>query len=753
MVAKLYYKRGGLYKAVAATYFKKNGVYQAIVGVAKKITGAYEEKPVLNLSFMGPPTLDPRITFTRADTRSCATYFGSDGLMKVQGANLLTYSANFSNVVWTPAGCTATYSDTNRVVLLIPSNGVSTVGNDSLGGISNNGSGTSALQYTYSIYAKNAGAGYLRIRESASTGGRVKISLTDGSQVGENGWTSGQFTVVTTNVGNGWWRVAVTRTPTTTLGLNWKAGIDVGNGVAGIYLWQPQLELGSTATTYSPTYGTATAGPRFDYDPTVPVGVTGGELAPTMDASWTRHVSVTVGTEAFVFTNTPTSANGAYKVVALAAGKTYKLTLTVSDYVSGTVAIWLGGQHTSAQVPNLSANGTISFNAKVETLYNGNLIIGTNSGTTTATVTGISVQEVTFAPKGLLIEESRANTITASNAFSNNGGASATTAVQNAVGVTGAVDAWTITEGASTLNQYGAVSIAAVSAGLVYTLSAFVKPGTATRCQIAVGSALSDVYANFNLSGAGSVYASGGASLVANSAGITALAGGWYRVYVTFTASAATGVAVVSHINSNTATRLPSYLGTGLTMFTYGMQIEVGAFPTSYIPTTTVAVTRAADNASMTGTNFSSWYNQAAGSFLAEASIPFPENGLFPTVCEVSDSTSANKANCFLAGTASNTQPGMNMMTASVSQVNTTAVTLTPYGVVSKAAWGIASNDCAIVSGGGAVTKDVLATLPSATQLKIGSSYIGGSLLNGHIRRISYYNTRLTDAQLQALTT
>lgn len=40
------------------------------------------------------------------------------------------------------------------------------------------------------------------------------------------------------------------------------------------------------------------------------------------------------------------------------------------------------------------------------------------------------------------------------------------------------------------------------------------------------------------------------------------------------------------------------------------IQYEIGAFPTSYIPTTTAAVTRSADTTSITGTNFSSWYNQ-----------------------------------------------------------------------------------------------------------------------------------------------
>jgi len=42
-------------------------------------------------------------------------------------------------------------------------------------------------------------------------------------------------------------------------------------------------------------------------------------------------------------------------------------------------------------------------------------------------------------------------------------------------------------------------------------------------------------------------------------------------------------------------------------------QLEEGSFPTSYIPTTGTALTRSADEASISGTNFSSWYNQSEG--------------------------------------------------------------------------------------------------------------------------------------------
>ena len=49
-------------------------------------------------------------------------------------------------------------------------------------------------------------------------------------------------------------------------------------------------------------------------------------------------------------------------------------------------------------------------------------------------------------------------------------------------------------------------------------------------------------------------------------------------------------------------------------------QLELGAFATSVIPTTSATVTRAADVASITGSNFSSWYNQTEGTVFVDGS-------------------------------------------------------------------------------------------------------------------------------------
>jgi hypothetical protein len=61
-------------------------------------------------------------------------------------------------------------------------------------------------------------------------------------------------------------------------------------------------------------------------------------------------------------------------------------------------------------------------------------------------------------------------------------------------------------------------------------------------------------------------------------------------------------------------------------------------------------------------------------------------------------------------------------------------------------------NDVALSSNGGAALTDTLATVPTVNQLGVGGFTPTAAYLNGHIRQIAYYNTRLTNATLQALT-
>jgi hypothetical protein len=75
----------------------------------------------------------------------------------------------------------------------------------------------------------------------------------------------------------------------------------------------------------------------------------------------------------------------------------------------------------------------------------------------------------------------------------------------------------------------------------------------------------------------------------------------WQRFTLTVTRAATAGLYVGINV------------GNAKNIYIWGAQLEAGSFPTSYIPTVASTVTRAAEVASMTGTNFSSWYRQDQG--------------------------------------------------------------------------------------------------------------------------------------------
>lgn len=179
------------------------------------------------------------------------------------------------------------------------------------------------------------------------------------------------------------------------------------------------------------------------------------------------------------------------------------------------------------------------------------------------------------------------------------------------------------------------------------------------------------------------------------------------------------------------------------------VQNENGAFATSAIPTTTVAVARVADVAVMTGTNFSSWYNQPAGTFVAEFQ-------LLPGVIGVTGNR--------VALSADNTSTAQSIIlyrnVSNVARTDVTAVSAmyssnvgTVVAGVNKLGLSATLNDFAACLNGGTVVLDTLGSMPTPTQMRIGWDGQGTNYLNGHIRKIKFSNVAKSDVDLQTLTT
>jgi hypothetical protein len=219
------------------------------------------------------------------------------------------------------------------------------------------------------------------------------------------------------------------------------------------------------------------------------------------------------------------------------------------------------------------------------------------------------------------------------------------------------------------------------------------------------------------------------------------------RVTNTFTAANASTAFVAATLVANFTNDLP----VDFTLRIGLPQLEQGAFATSVIPTTTTALTRNADVASMTGTNFSSWYNQSSGSMFVEFSLSQPASGGNQFLVRASDNSYNNAVVDNVASTGF-----VQLVTASggVFDGSASAAVAVSANTNTKFCGAYATNDIAACKDGGTVATDTSATIPTAlTRFDIGSDHAGVNRVKaGYIRRIAYYPVRLANTTLQALT-
>ena len=368
--------------------------------------------------------------------------------------------------------------------------------------------------------------------------------------------------------------------------------------------------------------------------------------------------------------------------------------------------------------------------------------VGSNGLIQTAAINAprFDFNPITLAPLGLLIEEQRTNLLLQSEDFS-------TTWLP--VGATVTTNTTVAPDGTTTGDTIAAATTASyVRQAVTFTgngsksYSVFVKAGTATVSRLVLRDTTPTAA---NRGGVNLTWTAGVPSGVATDGGtlegIDAYPNGWYRVR-----AVATGVVAA---NANEFRFSPdTAVGTGTTIF-WGAQTENGAFATSYIPTVASQVTRTADIAVMTGTNFSSWYNASEGTFVAsfEASP-----NTFTTYVAASNGVVAQNSMHMDNDGAGNMRSAYYSGSSAVALLGLGAVGT--IGAVNRMATAYKVNDFAASRNGGAVVTDTLGAVPvGVTQLNIGADPSGAAtnVSNTHIRSITYYNTRFPNAQLPGL--
>ncbi len=375
---------------------------------------------------------------------------------------------------------------------------------------------------------------------------------------------------------------------------------------------------------------------------------------------------------------------------------------------------------------------------------------------------------VTGESLGLLIEGGRTNLILRSTTLSSHGTSlyATRTLTSETTSPDGTFNAYKIIgNSGSTLRQSLNSNTFTMNANTSYTISVFLK-GTASRRYATLWF---DNTSPGNAPVEGVFY--GASSFIdlltgtSSNPSITKMipyGNGWYRCYVTATVGASNLTNVVLQVsignpNNFLDTESPNIyknVGDGSSgIYYWGPQLEVGAFPTSYIPTQASTVTRFADVARIEGANFSSWYRQDEGTVFAEATSNQLHGGTnqFPRIASLSDGTTATRIDLFYRVLSAYTDAGYSVANSNVIQAS---FDTNRQSNGTRLSVGYQINNFAFVQAGSILSgaTDNSGTVPVVNQLSIGRRSGTDFLLTGTIKRITYWPKRLPNSQLQALT-
>lgn len=343
---------------------------------------------------------------------------------------------------------------------------------------------------------------------------------------------------------------------------------------------------------------------------------------------------------------------------------------------------------------------------------------------------------VTGESKGLLIEEARTNLIDYSEDFTGYNLGNTLLSSDTVIAPDGTLTAAKLYEDTIS-SQYRIRKDVSVTAGTA-TYSIYVKKAQKQYFSIYPQNA-GTAYAIFDLDST-SIIDTGGTDYLDSA--IEDVGNGWYRCAISLDVTTGT-LETYLYLSSDTVAA-PTYTGDGYSgIYIWGAQLEAGSFATSYIPTSGSQVTRSADSADMTGTNFSSWFRQDEGTVYVDFSAV--DDGNSARVLNFDSGNDNDTRAVFLSGTSSKIYNRANATT----DINAAVVA----SLEAKVAFGYANNDSAGSGNGSTIVSDNECYIsPKINALRIGRRRSNTNRMNGTIKKIAYYPLRLTNAELQALT-
>lgn len=344
--------------------------------------------------------------------------------------------------------------------------------------------------------------------------------------------------------------------------------------------------------------------------------------------------------------------------------------------------------------------------------------------------------------KGLLIEPAATNLVLQSEDFSNAAWTKTRSSVtaNSIIAPNGFLTADKLIEDTTASTTHYVISAVsfAVDNEAEYAASVYLKAGERTKAEVLVVFG-STIYAQgFDLSD-GTVYqVSIGGTAVATNSTIESVGNGWYKCSLKQTTNGTTGSFRVILNNGSKVV----YTGDG-TSGVYAFGAQMTKTNSSYIPTTSAAVTRALDLATVTSAAFDYWRADEY-SFL----VSFTGNSIGDCCINDFHDGTANERIYLESNSGALT---LKVVDGGVEQCSLslgTVVTGTEYRV----AVAIKLNDIAASINGAACVTDTSATLPTITAHNLGSNYAGANQMNGTLSLIRGYAARLPNSQLETLT-
>lgn len=420
---------------------------------------------------------------------------------------------------------------------------------------------------------------------------------------------------------------------------------------------------------------------------------------------------------------------------------TWSLTFPVVTLTGEWQRVDFTSTTTSGQNQGLAISTFQSATATTIWVWGSQLVEGTLPKDYQKTETRLNIPRLDYSNgtcPSLLVEPQRTNTLFYSEQFDNAYWSKGNTSITvNAINSTsGILNADKLVENSANSNHI-IETLLSTSVGQPYTTSIYFKKGERNFALVGVyTNELKQVFVNLTT---GAVTNTVGTILSSN---VETLDNGWFRVSLTFTATASVYAFYGISDNGTNFT----YQGDGTSgVYIWGSQLEAGSYPTSYIPTTSASVTRNADVVSKTG--ISSLIGQTEGTIFVDfynygnntntSNVPFSiSNGAYGDAVYF-EQYLGNWYGIIFTGFTQ--QFAFNAGTLSIGR--------------HKFAIAYKTNDIAFYADGNQLSTDTSATIPACSRVDIGTVGTSTTPEELSVNASALWKTRLTNTQLAQLTT